>query len=42
MVAGDPEWRMEAARLKGGIPIADGNWQSLVKTAAQVGVAEPA
>jgi LDH2 family malate/lactate/ureidoglycolate dehydrogenase len=41
MVAGDPEWRMEAERLKNGIPIADGNWATLVKTAARVGVAAP-
>jgi LDH2 family malate/lactate/ureidoglycolate dehydrogenase len=41
MVAGDPEWRMEAERLKGGIPIPDGNWETLVKTAARVGVAAP-
>ena len=42
LVAGDPEWRMEAERLKNGIPIADGNWDSLVKAAARVGVATPA
>jgi LDH2 family malate/lactate/ureidoglycolate dehydrogenase len=42
MVAGDPEWRMEAERLKNGIPIPDGNWETLVKTAARVGVAAPA
>jgi len=41
MVAGDPEWRTEAERLKNGIPIADGNWATLVKTAARVGVAPP-
>jgi LDH2 family malate/lactate/ureidoglycolate dehydrogenase len=41
MVAGDPEWRMEAERLKNGIPIPDGNWETLVKTAARVGVAAP-
>ncbi len=41
MVAGDPEWRTEAERLKNGIPIADGNWDSLVKAAARVGVAAP-
>lgn len=38
MVAGDPEWRTEAERLKNGIPISDGNWESLIKTAARVGV----
>src|SRR5258708_19052457 len=31
MVAGDPEWRMEAERRQNGIPIATGNWDQLVK-----------
>jgi len=39
MVAGDPEWRMEAERRKNGIPIADGNWDQLSKAASRVGVA---
>ena len=42
LVAGEPEWRTEAQRLSGGIPIPDGNWESLVKTAGRVGVAVPA
>ena len=42
LVAGEPEWRTEAQRLRGGIPIPDGNWESLVKTAGRVGVAVPA
>lgn len=42
MVAGDPEWRTEAERLKNGIPIADGNWETLLKTADRVGVPKPA
>jgi len=41
LVAGDPEWRTEARRLKEGIPIPDGNWESLVKTAARVKVPAP-
>jgi LDH2 family malate/lactate/ureidoglycolate dehydrogenase len=41
MVAGDPEWRTEAERLKSGIPIAEGNWESLVKAAARVKVPAP-
>jgi LDH2 family malate/lactate/ureidoglycolate dehydrogenase len=41
MVAGDPEWRMEAERKRDGIPIAEGNWDNLCKTAARVGVAVP-
>jgi LDH2 family malate/lactate/ureidoglycolate dehydrogenase len=41
MVAGDPEWRAEAERLKDGIPIADGNWETLLKVAARVHVPPP-
>lgn len=41
MVAGDPEWRTETERRKNGIPIGDGNWDTLVKTAARVGVPPP-
>jgi LDH2 family malate/lactate/ureidoglycolate dehydrogenase len=42
MVAGDPEWRTEAERLRNGIPIADGNWGALLKAADRVGVGTPA
>jgi len=42
LVAGDPEWRTEAERLRNGIPISEGNWETLVKTAARVGVTPPA
>ena len=42
LVAGDPEWRTEAARRRDGIPIAEGNWDSLCKTAVRVGVGIPA
>jgi LDH2 family malate/lactate/ureidoglycolate dehydrogenase len=42
LVAGDPEWRMEAERLRDGIPIADGNWDMLMKTAARLNVPAPA
>ena len=42
LVAGDPEWRSEKERLANGIPIADGNWDNLCKSAARVGVAPPA
>jgi LDH2 family malate/lactate/ureidoglycolate dehydrogenase len=38
LVAGEPEWRMEAERLRDGVPIADGNWDNLVKAGASVGV----
>jgi LDH2 family malate/lactate/ureidoglycolate dehydrogenase len=41
MVAGDPEWRTEAERRRNGIPIEDGNWDLLVKTAARLAVAVP-
>lgn len=41
LVAGDPEWRTEAERLKHGIPVADGNWEALCKAAERVGVAAP-
>jgi len=41
LVAGDPEWRTEEERLRNGIPIADGNWKSLVDAAARVGVGAP-
>jgi len=39
LVAGDPEWRFEAERRAHGIPIAQGNWDLLLKAAARVGVA---
>jgi LDH2 family malate/lactate/ureidoglycolate dehydrogenase len=41
LVAGDPEWRIEAERRAHGIPIADGSWETVVKAAARVGVALP-
>ena len=41
MVAGDPEWRTEAERLRNGIPLEDGNWDLLVKTAVRLQVAVP-
>ena len=41
LVAGDPEWRLEAERLRDGIPVAQGNWDQLLKAAASVGVAAP-
>jgi LDH2 family malate/lactate/ureidoglycolate dehydrogenase len=39
LVAGEPEWRIEAERRKNGIPIAEGNWENLMKAAERVGVA---
>lgn len=38
LVAGDPEWRVEAERRKSGIPLGDGTWQALAETAARLGV----
>jgi LDH2 family malate/lactate/ureidoglycolate dehydrogenase len=42
MVAGDPEWRTEAERLRTGIPLEEGNWDKLVKTAERLKVPLPA
>jgi LDH2 family malate/lactate/ureidoglycolate dehydrogenase len=41
LVAGDPEWRMEAARLRDGVPIEDGNWGKLRAAAEKLGVGPP-
>jgi LDH2 family malate/lactate/ureidoglycolate dehydrogenase len=41
LVAGDPEWRSEAERRANGIPIADGNWETLCQAARRVNVEEP-
>jgi len=41
LVAGDPEWRIEAERRANGIPIAQGNWDALVKAANRVNVGVP-
>jgi LDH2 family malate/lactate/ureidoglycolate dehydrogenase len=38
LVAGEPEWRIEAERRKHGIPVEDGNWKELCQTAAALGV----
>jgi LDH2 family malate/lactate/ureidoglycolate dehydrogenase len=42
LVAGDPEWRTEAERREKGIPIAEGNWETLRQAAARVKVEAPA
>src|SRR5204863_955171 len=42
LVAGEPEWRIEAERSRDGIPVAEGNWSALKKAAASVGVTAPA
>ncbi len=42
MIAGDPEWRMEQARLRDGIPVSNGIWQQLSTLAARLNVRTPA
>jgi LDH2 family malate/lactate/ureidoglycolate dehydrogenase len=41
MVAGDPEWRMEAQRLRQGIPLDASVWQRLGELAQELGVSFP-
>ena len=41
LVAGEPEWRIEAERRRDGIPVAQGNWDQLCKAAKSVGVSVP-
>lgn len=41
MIAGDPEWRMEAARLRDGIPVARGIWDQLSQLAKSFNVSVP-
>ena len=41
MVAGDPEWRAEAERRRTGIPLGQGTWECLVKTADRLGAPPP-
>jgi LDH2 family malate/lactate/ureidoglycolate dehydrogenase len=39
LIAGEPEWRMEADRRTNGIPLEEGTWKLLTDTAARLGVA---
>jgi LDH2 family malate/lactate/ureidoglycolate dehydrogenase len=41
LVAGDPEWRSEAQRLRDGIPLGGGTWRSLLDVAQKYGVPAP-
>jgi LDH2 family malate/lactate/ureidoglycolate dehydrogenase len=41
LVAGEPEWRMEAERRANGIPMEQGTWKSLTDTASRLSVAIP-
>jgi LDH2 family malate/lactate/ureidoglycolate dehydrogenase len=38
LVAGDPEWRLEAERRREGIPIGQGTWDALLLAGERVGV----
>ena len=37
LVAGDPEWRVEEARLRDGIPLGQGTWNKLAEVAVRLG-----
>lgn len=41
LVAGDPEWRIEAERRVSGVPVGPGTWEALAAAAARLGVAVP-
>jgi LDH2 family malate/lactate/ureidoglycolate dehydrogenase len=41
LVAGEPEWRMEAERRANGIPLEQGTWKSLTNAASRLSVAVP-
>lgn len=41
LVAGEPEWRIEAQRRRDGIPLSDGVWQNLVQAADKLHVGLP-
>jgi len=38
LVAGEPEWRVEAERRANGIPLESGTWKSLTDAASRLGV----
>ncbi len=42
LVAGDPEWQMEAERRANGLPVTRSTWEDINKVAARLGVAAPA
>jgi LDH2 family malate/lactate/ureidoglycolate dehydrogenase len=39
LVAGDPEWRLEAERSRNGVPVGEGTWKQLMDAAGRLGVA---
>jgi LDH2 family malate/lactate/ureidoglycolate dehydrogenase len=41
LVAGEPEWRMDAERRRTGIPVSDGVWENLTLAAKQLNVPVP-
>ncbi|HLK19797.1 MAG TPA: Ldh family oxidoreductase [Bryobacteraceae bacterium] len=41
LVAGEPEWRVEAQRRRDGIPLSEGVWQNLVQAAEKLHVGLP-
>jgi LDH2 family malate/lactate/ureidoglycolate dehydrogenase len=41
LVAGEPEWRIDAERRANGIPLEQGTWKSLTDTASRLSVAIP-
>lgn len=41
MIAGDPEWRTEAIRLRDGIPVSRGIWDQLTQLAESLNVSVP-
>jgi len=41
LVAGEPEWRVEAVRSRDGIPLSEGVWDALRQHAARLGIATP-
>ncbi len=42
LVAGEPEWRLEAERRNSGIPVEHGTWNGLTAAATRLGVSIPA
>jgi LDH2 family malate/lactate/ureidoglycolate dehydrogenase len=41
LLAGEPEWRAEEVRRRDGIPVEDGVWQALARTAHELNVRIP-
>jgi LDH2 family malate/lactate/ureidoglycolate dehydrogenase len=41
LVAGEPEWRMEQERRRGGVPVGPGTWKALCEAGDRLGVVAP-